>query len=64
MSSCTHGVCFLKQTRVQAAKVIKEIKRIGRKSLHNKEIKKENTFLVKKNRLRYPATCIYAQNQP
>jgi hypothetical protein len=47
MSSCTHGVCFLRQTRVQAAKVIKVI---GRKRLHDEEIKKENTFLVKENR--------------
>ncbi|MBA4390270.1 MAG: hypothetical protein C0399_04955 [Syntrophus sp. (in: bacteria)] len=47
---------FLKQTRVQAAKVIKVI---GRKSPHDKEIKKENTFIVKENRLYCPVDGVH-----
>ncbi|HVN98330.1 MAG TPA: hypothetical protein VMT62_18025 [Syntrophorhabdaceae bacterium] len=39
------------KTWVQASKVIKIKKDAGEESLHGREIKKENGFIVKKNRL-------------
>jgi hypothetical protein len=54
MGFCTHGFFALFKAMkawVQAPKVIKVVKRtIGRKNLHNREIKKENGPKVKKNR--------------
>lgn len=40
------------KTWVQVSKVIKVKKGIPEKNLHDREIKKENSFIVKKNRLR------------